>query len=458
MEAVYHKLLEVRIWHDYYLPADQSLLPRESFPVNYNILDFLDVVPTEECEALMNQHRLLFRRTKIGFQLIAEVFESLIDGIEESQTVIPLRGNLKFSFILSLRDPYFLNYTSLPIERSLPEIYYTSNLVENSLDLVYEENEEPERTRFLTHPLSTYTGNEDLDYRIGDLVRENTDLEDDNSGAVFELIHLPIEIVPSPEEEEEDSWLTGKNSQYLNKQDAVPLVGNTLIYEQANSAELAGTAFQFQVTNQIGEVQKLGNQNIPDTEIPIEAGAFPVEENEPLRQRLDLLNLPTGRYHLDWDVELPLEDPQLPFDFFRIDPKKYRNPFAVVELFSIEQDLGPGLGVPVANRFIENIDNPEAGVLPDKISIISEKIFNIHIKNRPTHWRYFSRLDRTELIHESEGPIPMTRAYKGFFVESETDMSKIYLPNPSIRSVKEEKVIDELNEIEFVRYVSKIYL
>ena len=459
MESVYHKLFEVRLWHDYFLP--DLTIPLDNLPATYDIREFITVKPTEESRKLLAKHRLLFRQTNTGFQVISETIERIINGTKEYETLIPLRDKVKWTFIVTIVDPYLLQYTNLPLRAQSASIYYVDNLVQNDLNLSLQSGAAPQQVLFLTKPIEDYDTRSDEDLLIGDMVRELQIPGEDNSGMVYEVIDLPITMAPVAGQT--DEWATAKNSQYLTEKDSIPALGNSLRIARANAPDLAGKEVLFEVKDIYQEPAQLGIRlRTDEEEFRYEEARFPDNQATGLEHELSFRDLPTGRYTIDWDVTLPPgEDSLFPLEFYHIDPKEFNAPFATIEIHSIEPKAGNLVEVPADYQFVEFMKTtPNTPNEPIRnITIIKDKIYNIHLRNRSTCWEFRAQENRDQLLFEIEKPVALTRQYKEFTVEDTgSDLFGKVLPNPPVRSVKTKRVKDDFNNIEYTKYISTTFL
>ena len=355
MESIYQKIFEVKIWHDYFLPREMEVLPTSQYSKTYDIEDFITIEPTEECQSLLNKHRLLFKQTQTGFVVLGEVIE--VENQSKSYSIIPLTGNLKFSFVAQIKDPYFLNYTNLPLENESPTIYYATNLNDNQLRLTIDELEDTFDFLYLTKSIPGYLTS--VDYDFGDLVRVLEDPGDEDSGLIYEVIDLPIMTLPTPESEPEDSWLSGKNSQYLTSRDGYKLLGNSYEYrEQDYDSDLKGQLFNFVIKDQAGKIIPLGIRDIPDANIPIEQAEYPADGESPLVHQLDLRNLPDGKYTLGRLMDSGAPEEFL-FYFIKLSSSNRggKTPFILLDIFSsISQE--PKYMVPETYQFANSEEVP----------------------------------------------------------------------------------------------------
>lgn len=108
----YKPLFDLELRHTYYLSG---------------ISPDLQVTPSADCRALLNQYGLRFLPTDTGGKLYAKV--NTIAGKDIIKNPIP--ESTKFTFLLKLRNPLFENFTELSLTRQETQHYYFTNLVDN---------------------------------------------------------------------------------------------------------------------------------------------------------------------------------------------------------------------------------------------------------------------------------------------------------------------------------------
>ncbi len=81
----------------------------------------VEVVPSRETARMLQQYGLFFRQVETTYHIVAK---------NDGNTPLFVEENLQTSlnFHLKINDPYFLNYTDLPLEISSNQVYYFSNL------------------------------------------------------------------------------------------------------------------------------------------------------------------------------------------------------------------------------------------------------------------------------------------------------------------------------------------
>ena len=93
----YQRLFEINIFHEYYQDK---------------VCNDLIIEPTIECRKILNGHRLILKNKSNGIEVIAAV-----DQNSSNKPFIKLADNLKFTFILSIRNSSFLDFTDFNFEQ-----------------------------------------------------------------------------------------------------------------------------------------------------------------------------------------------------------------------------------------------------------------------------------------------------------------------------------------------------
>lgn len=339
MKILYKKILALELWHDYYLGQPD---PPKLSQTDYDISGLLELVPTPNCQRMLQNLRWVFRPQLCGAALLAQVDETTAGNL---QTVIPVDRPYRLTFWLVVHDPYFANFTNLPLTSTSNQIYYFSNLSGNQ-----------EHDLFLTQPLPTYAAN--TEYHLGDLVIHdgrfvNHDDQLVNYKGNLEALHYQASASGSAIPEASD-WEPLPSSQYVSALDQLPLQG--LSRTHAIPSANPGESFRF-VLIDVNQRETFAYE-------------FTVPDNHPLGEAIDLsLNFARqllGRY------QLFLNGAQVD-EFVLLDPIANKNAFALVEIV-LNQSL-----VPADFRLLETSLGE---------TLIRPKTYVIRFKNRATRWRY----------------------------------------------------------------------
>ncbi|BAY23209.1 hypothetical protein NIES2100_29730 [Calothrix sp. NIES-2100] len=403
MQVLYKKILDLDIWHDYYLGQPD---PPKSPPPDYDISEILTVVPTPECLRILRNLHWIFRPQPRGASIFAHVEQV---SSSDFGTVIPVNRPERLTFWLVVRDRYFANFTNLPLSIPRHLIYYFSNLSGNQGHAL-----------FLTQPLSVYTAN--TTYHLGQLVTHN--------GKTLEALRDHTSDSTKPDVK---NWNTLPLSQYVTELDQLPRSGLSRTYTipRASPHQTFGLtlldvnkqkSFSFEVT-------------VPDTHTP----------GEPIATSLNFSGQIPGRYRLYLDGTQVDE-------FVLLDPMAASNAFGLVEIL-----LNPQL-VPSAFSLLQ----PQ-----NKQTLIQPQTYIIRFKNRATHWRYryekphgFTKdeLPNFELKDEktyfTKRPQGLLRQPKYLLIDGKDHL----LPAPGVMLIKPETQIDPETEKEAIAIFSDIHL
>lgn len=108
----YTELFEVDVLHDYYNSGRSA--------------DFI-FQPTEACVHLLRRYNLIYKARETGFSIYSEV-NTREEGIKMK---VPFSNMEKFTFLMKLKNPNFVNFSELPLTPALNAFYYFNNLTNN---------------------------------------------------------------------------------------------------------------------------------------------------------------------------------------------------------------------------------------------------------------------------------------------------------------------------------------
>lgn len=115
----YMTLFQVEASHTFYLDYEGNKVDHKP--------DLL-FKPTSECRNILKNYRLIFKSSKEGFRILGQVKD--IDT-SPHKLLIPIDEGVKFTFTISLLNPYFVNFSQLPIENTRGKLYRFTNLQES---------------------------------------------------------------------------------------------------------------------------------------------------------------------------------------------------------------------------------------------------------------------------------------------------------------------------------------
>lgn len=282
MQILYKKILDLEIWHDYYLGQPD---PPQS-PANYDISDTLTLVPTTECQQILRNLRWVFRPQPRGASIFARVEQVSSDSF---RTLLPVTRSERLTFWLVVRDSYFANFTNLPLTTNHQQIYYFSNLSGNQGHAL-----------FLTKTLPAYKAN--TEYKLGQLVTHN--------GKTLEATrdYISASAIPNVSD-----WDTLPLSQYVSELDQLPRQVLSRLHTISNASP--GKTFRWNLLDANEQESFIFEVTVPDTHTPGNA----------LSTSLNFSGQIPGRYRLYLDGTQVDE-------FVLFDPIVARDAFGLVEI------------------------------------------------------------------------------------------------------------------------------
>ncbi|RLJ18009.1 hypothetical protein DJ031_11895 [bacterium endosymbiont of Escarpia laminata] len=158
----YRPLCTVHFRHGYYFDRGQECFESLSANARQRIQDQadihqdLEIQPTADSRLLINRYRLVYRQTEDGFLVAAPVSRDPDSG--EPVFAAGLEAGFKLRFSLRLKNPHFLDFTNLPLDKLQGGIYHFSNDADNP-----EQN-----SLHLSRPLQGFS--DAVQYQPGDLL------------------------------------------------------------------------------------------------------------------------------------------------------------------------------------------------------------------------------------------------------------------------------------------------
>ncbi|NET31553.1 MAG: hypothetical protein F6K19_06080 [Cyanothece sp. SIO1E1] len=357
MKIAFQPILNLEVWHDYYLGPTDGL---DTLPAKYDISAAIALMPTLECQRTLRNLRWLMRPQPYGAILLAQV-DTHTDSPAEAASLKPIVSidpDTTLTFWLVVGDRTFANYTNLPLASPRQQIYYFSN----------QSGNQASNALFLSQPLKAYASG--TEYPLGHLVAyKNRQGAMTLEAARYQAsasrtpkLIKPVDLngdapdtgPPSRARRRLGEWLKLPSSQYVSTKDHLPRQG--LSRTQTIPRASPGETFQFSLVN-------LNEKETFSQKILVPAGhptgvALPVN--------LNFSGQAPGYYHLRLNGATIDE-----FVFF--DPMAGRNAFALIEI-----SLNPGT-VPSPFQLVES---------GDETLQLHPKTYRIRFKNRATRWRY----------------------------------------------------------------------
>jgi hypothetical protein len=387
--TVYKKILDLELWHDYFLGQPDAL---ELLPPNYDSSNLLTIEPTSDCLRLLKNLRWIFRTQPHGASIFAPVNE-LKPG--DFQPQIPIDRPERLTFSLVVRDPYFNNFTNLPLEQTPNKIYYCSNLTDNRVSPLL----------FLTQPLPAYVAQ--AEYLLGQLVNRGS--------KTLEAIKYQAEAAPTPTVSD---WNTLPGSQYVSKLDYLPRQALTRAYTSPKANP--GDTFQLKLVD-VNGVETFAVDVIASAQHP-PGSAISID--------LNFTGQLPGRYQLTQNgTEID--------NFAIVNPILNRGAFGLVEISLNSSSIKPAFA----------LLKTKAGKI-----LISPKTYLIRFKNRLTRWRYryeqphgFTAANIPNFFDLIDDKTYATKQLLGLQSPSAyllTDGKDRPLPSPSVTLIKPEIDVD----------------
>ncbi|MDP4262890.1 MAG: hypothetical protein Q8941_10190 [Bacteroidota bacterium] len=385
MQAVYRKLLEAEIRHDYF----QLPVPGTHYPEDYNITDYISVNPSVETLKLMRDHKMIFKTTATGFTVYVQAeFISTAIGYA---TLVDVDPGLSLSFYWSLLDHRFVNYTNQRLRENEENIYYFSNRTASQQG----------GTRYLNQAIPafgvTYPG--EIAYHLGDIVSQG--------GQTFEMTDIESPAINFPANAAKWQSINAVVINYVNPFDRLPWQSVYYRHKRPNSSP--GEFITYTMLNAEGIAVDLGF--ITGTNLPQSDYRAPLNAGDDVDNTLSFAHIKPGRYTL----QITEGGGITALSFYLLNTTIQPGLFAVSEFFV------SGAAAPF--QFVTKNAALKRWILDDPA-----KNFLVRFRNRLTRWKYL-RQDQS-LFHQSPTPRPLTQAFSNYTII--VGGNTINLPDPSV--------------------------
>ncbi|TVQ07110.1 MAG: hypothetical protein EA361_18800 [Bacteroidetes bacterium] len=346
----YAKLFEVKILHHFFLnkgldnfaqlPAEE----REEILRKYDTRQIFQISPTSETLKALNGHKYIFRTTAEGIWVGLQV-ERNNDAL--TPHIIPA-DDLQLTFMISLKDSGFMNYTALPLNNDPGKAYLFKNTLQDA----------PKSFPNLTAVPPVHEPGKT--YFPGDMLSDNTTVVN-TLYTVLQKTDTNPGTLPW--------WLAESGDAqtplyYANANDLFPVVKDILSY-RVTEQDLEPS---ITLTNAQGE-----ELDFPHTYLP---GTYRTAQ-------IDLTQFPGGIYNAHFHSANPAYDENI--KFFLI--KQQELPFGIIHI-NAKSDTA-------AFDLLDNEGN------------LRSPVFEIRFRNRMTHWRYAGK--KFNLQSFTGSPLPLTR-------------------------------------------------
>lgn len=413
----YNKLFEVRILHAFALKTGVSFFSKTSvqqaeelIDFNYNIAQYLKIVPTEDCRKLLKNHRLLFKDSPLGFFVGVETAATTTNA-NSIKPAIEIAENTVFNFKIQVTNSDWINITNLSLNPAIRAKYYFSNY-QNLGELTA-----PSLARF------PKMFNANQTYEMGEIVT--------NGSAILQAtrnVDGTLAISSS------NLWASINNDSLVTNQDNI-LVPLSFKYHFNTNAGVA-------IQDVVFTLKTLDNQIIKTISI-----------NE---------TTPFSDYVLDFR-KIVATDPIIESGRYLLEVNS-PNGYSAIHTLQIStdtinrEDFGIISIAHQANlndfRLLEN-----NGELRQNSGQTQTPVFEIRFKNRATYWRFIQHASDNytlpsgdpnfkvaDKIIRTKTPLPLSK----FYVAYQLPTTSINIPNPSDYTLQR----DEAKE----RYISEIFL
>jgi len=285
-DIVFKRLFEVQILHDYFLTetdgssffgknkAEKSAQIQEKLIHGlYDIRKYFSIRPTDKTKRRLSEYKILWFPTALGFLVGMEVSVENQAGAVFYKPKIEIDPDLRLSFSVQPKLPFFEAITSLSFQPALPSKFYFTNKDKEEFD----ENAVPNYTS-LSLAKKVRVHQPGSQYEMGNLVdfagtvKEALQKTDGNTAAHWEnaedkrfiteadRLLLPRRFAYTLKKEDGITDLTakledplGNEVKTLNLSSADPLVNPVLRFEKVddtdeNSAEIAKGDYKLKIT------------------------------------------------------------------------------------------------------------------------------------------------------------------------------------------------------------------
>ncbi len=421
-------MFSTHLFHEYLLPrdnslfsgipADQRLRIEELLQDKYQISEYLNITPSEDCRKILADHGLIHKIIDFGFLVGAKV-TSMGDG-----TFVPfilLDKPLRLRFLVKLANKYLINFSNLRLEMNIEDkdnfIYYFTNRANNAVN---------SDSLYLSHPIQEFEATRT--YESGELVIDNSNPFDpvlleaveDNGPAAFDgsqWIEVFSDLDPLP--------------QFVTNVDRIALRPETFKHNVESVAREILTFIAYDYSDNQVMIQNFSTTQ-PGT--PLSAC------------ELNLSELTPAYYRLEVRDSIGTSFPQLGLRFYMDNKIFIERPFALVECFH-EPD-----GSLNQYRWLDETNGNR----------LLSPIYQISFKNRSTYWRYHYAdapdftSSEVEVFEPTPGnpidsilvtnrPLGLTKFGRNLQIEISGD--DVLLPNPDITSIFPEggRIYSEIN-------------
>jgi len=438
----YVQLFSVSIEHGYYLNFGAVPHPaldaerRDALTNQFSIESLLNIAPSEDTLKVLAGQRMLFKLTAEGFLVAVEALEA---GSAGFLPLVPIAGDLRLRFVVSLNDTQFSNYTNLPTRSG--GLYHFSTRSGNTAP-----------GNFLSRRVPDYDG--DKAYEAGELYLHSSAPDEGlfrairDTGPAASPIGADWARIPPDTYDSSITYTTG----------AIVLSDDRIYRSLVDgpSTDLTDTT-QWELLGELPHQHVTGDDYLPlhAVQLTVDVGTagiaqafvavYPLGDSEAVWQRqfiadsgnleevvLPLQHLRPGAYHLEVADSSQTVLPDLDYDFYFDDKAISQNWFAVIE-------IGVGSGSFALLDGSGNVANPG---------------YTLNFLNRATRWRYIFPESQTigtgaQVVQEdsvgqvlvTSAPLPLTRFGTGIPLQTDSAATssvseEVLLPEPKVNRIR----------------------
>lgn len=396
----YSILFEVRILHHFFLnrgEADYEKMTEEEksrVMLYYDVRDIFDIVPTDECKQILDSHQCLFKTTSQGLLVGLRAKPDGQDPLKFKPFKDP-SADVRFTFLLTLRDHEFLNYTALPLSGNDGRVYVFRNAGEGQPRIFPGLS--------VTPPQFDNTA----EYMPGAILSNNVNNPTEIYVARLKTTNGTATASDWLKEKKADGYAMA----FANENDRHRLVQGRLTY----IVKTAGVEPVATITNEAGVVVT--------PKVTLVPGDFSTIQ-------LDLRGFPEGFYSMHLESLAPAYTDDI--TFYLVQSRTV--PFGIMELH-VKSDAA-------------------AYDMLDAQGFMLSPAYELRFRNRATNWRYIGKEFNANSF--TAQPLPLTRY--GFIenvkVKDKDGIEVDDLPNPPNTMIQTEAMIEPAEK----RFYSEIHI
>jgi len=300
------------------------------------------IIPSQQTFQILGNCKMIYRQQaeKLIIGIQSEVVDSSVSPPVVGPFIIP-PVDQPLTFFIKCNNPYFSNFTNIPLAGLNGKLFYftnrNSNAVHNGSNSMY----------YLSNTIKPYSNPDN--YSEGDMVV--------SAGTVYSAVQVISQTSPV-DPPNSDYWrIINSSNIYVSQNDLLQLI--PAIYNYPLGSTQTSATYQVNGYNDVATPHDYSAVIIPRTAI-----AFPASNSF----KLDLSSLPAGKY------DLIINDHDHNIVYLNNELTGTGNYCGVIELYNDGT-------LPAGYSYLDNNGN----------LLSSPKIFSIYFLNRATIWKYILR-------------------------------------------------------------------